>query len=233
MALYISGGPAGGGASGALGATVFSHGRFGPYMRARVIPTNPATAGQVLARNRMSVLTNMWFNVLTADQRASWETYASNVPVTNRIGAQIYLTGLNWYVGNNSLRLQANDTIVRVDDAPTVFNLAAYALTVIDASVATQLITAQYVAGDDWTLDGGALLGYATRPQNQSINFNNQPYRFAGVVEGDTAVPPASPAGFPAPFPFVLGQKLFVRFNCIVADGRIGPEQKYEIIPSA
>lgn len=230
MALYISGGAVGGAASGALGATVFSHGRFGPIMRARVIPTNPATTGQVLARNRMSSLTNHWYNTLTAAQRDAWTTYAENVPVTNRIGAQIYLTGLNWYVGCNSLRSQAAGTIVRVDDAPTIFNLSTFDLTEIIASESTQAFSVTFPAGAAWTLDDGALMCWGARPQNASINFNNQPYRYAGATYGDTVTPPPGPGVYPSAFPFVEGQKLFCRFNCIEADGRIGAEQKYNVI---
>lgn len=233
MALFLPGGPAGGAPSGSLGAIVFARNRFGAYMRTRVIPTNPATAGQVLARNRMSSLSNSWFNYLTADQRAAWDTYAANVPVTNRLGQQIHLTGLNWYVACNALRRQADAAITDADDAPTVFNLATFNLTSISASEATQEISMTYEAGDDWTLDDGALLGYQTRPQNPSINFNNLAYRYMMAVFGVTATPPASPAVFDASFPFVEGQKLFCRFNCIIADGRIGAVQKYSVLATA
>lgn len=233
MALFIPGGPAGGAPSGKLGATVFSHGRFGAYMRALVIPTNPSSTGQVLARNRMSELTNLWYNALDADERAAWDTYAANVPVTNRIGQQIYLTGLNWFVAMNSLRSQAGVNFSRIDAAPTIFNLASFNVSTVAASEATQLITITYAAGDDWTLDDGGLLIWMTRPQNASINFNNQPYRYAGVVEGLTATPPASPQTMAPPFPFVEAQKLFLRFNCIDPDGRIGAVQKYPVIAAA
>lgn len=233
MALFIPGGPAGGAPSGALGATVFSHGRFGAYMRSRVIPTNPASAGQVLARNRMSSLTNAWYNVLTAAQRAGWDTYAANVPVTNRIGQQIFLTGLNWYVGNNALRDSA-PPLTRVDDAPDIFNLSTFDITDDpSASEATQVFTVPYDNTHDWADDDGALLGFSTRPQNASINFNNKPHRLAGTELGNTITPPTSPATFTSPFPFVEGQALFLRLNCVQADGRIGAVQNYRVIAAA
>ncbi len=233
MALFIPGGPAGGAPSGALGATVFSHGRFGAYMRARVIPTNPGSAGQVLARNRMSMLSNSWYNVLSAAQRAAWDTYAANVPVTNRIGQQIFLTGLNWYVGNNALRDNAAG-LDRVDDAPDIFNLSSYDITDDpSASEATQVISVPFDNTDEWAQDDGALLGFSTRPQNASVHYNNKPYRLAGVELGVTATPPTSPAVFTNPFPFVEGQVLFLRVNCVQADCRIGAVQKYRIVAAA
>ena len=233
MALFIPGGPAGGAPSGALGSMVFSHGRFGAYLRSRVVPTNPATAGQVLARNRLSNLTNLWYNTVTALQRAAWETYASNVPVTNRIGQQIYLTGLNWYVACNSLRNMVS-TLSRIDDAPTVFNLASFTITAaLTASEATQEISVAFDNSDIWADDDGALILFATRPQNASINFNAKPYRYAGDVPGVTATPPTTPATIAAPFPFVEGQRLFCRLNCVQADARIGAVQKYTLVAAA
>lgn len=231
MALFIPGGPAGGAPSGSLGSIVFSKNRFGSYMRTRIVPTNPATADQVLARNRMSDLTNRWLNTLTDLQRQEWATYAANVPVTNRIGQQIFLTGLNWYVASNSLRSQA--VVPRSDDAPATFNLAAYTVTGVLASEATQDIAVSFLTADEWLDDDGALLAWATRPQNPTINFNNLPYRFAGAVPGNTATPPTSPATISAPFAFAEGQRLFLRFNVVNPDARIGPVQKLTTIAIA
>lgn len=233
MALFIPGGPAGGAPSGGLGSIVFSHGRSGAIMRTRVIPTNPGSAAQVLARNRMADLTNRWHNTLNAAQRAAWDTYGTNVPVLNRIGQQIYLTGINWYVACNSLRNQAGGTLVRVDDAPTIFNLASFSLVSITVSEATQQISIAYASGDNWTFDDGALCAYATRPMNPSVNYNNQPFRFADAIEGDTAAPPAAPQTFPLPFPVVADQAVWTRFNCVIADGRIGASQQYRVIVGA
>ena len=233
MALFIPGGPAGGSPSGSLGSIVFSHNRFGSYMRARVVPTNPGSAAQVLARNRMSDLTNRWLNTLTAAQRDAWTTYAANVPVTNRIGEQIYLTGLNWYVACNSFR-DSEPTLSRVDDGPTIFNLSAFTvLAPPTASEATQQVSVTFPNTDDWADDDGAMLMFGTRPQNPSVNYNNLSYRYGASVLGDTAIPPTSPATLAYPFTFVAGQRIFVRFNVSQADGRIGAEQKYSIIAIA
>jgi hypothetical protein len=200
-------------------------------MRTRKVPTNPATAAQVLARNRMSDLSNRWYNTLTEAQRTEWNNYAANVPITNRLGRQIYLTGLNWYVACNSLRSQV--PIARSDDAPATFNLAAFSITSQAASEATQEITLGIGTYDDWLDDDGALMLWATRPQNASVNFNNLPYRYAGCVLGNTAVPPASPQSIAAPFPFVEDQKIFIKVNCVNPDARIGPVQKFAIVCGA
>ncbi len=231
MALFKNGGVAGSSPSGAVGGIVFSHNRGGSYIRTLKVPTNPASAFQVLARNRMSDLTNRWLNTLTDAQRDDWATYAANVPIVNRIGEQIFLTGLNWYVASNSLRNQAG--LLRSDDAPATFNLAAFSITTIVASEATQVVQVGYGTGDDWTDDDGAMLAWVTRPQNPTRNFNNLPYRFAAAVLGVTATPPPPPFDVPAPFAFTLGQRLFVKLNVVNPDARIGPVQKYSVIATA
>lgn len=233
MGLYIPGGVAGSGLSGKVGSVVGSHNRFGSYLRTLVIPTNPSSGPQTLARNRMSSLTNLWNNTLTAAQRAAWDTYASNVPVTNRIGQQIYLTGLNWYVACNSIRDQAGPGVPRVDAGPTVFNLASYEIIQTAISEATQLITTNFGVLDTWLDDEGALMLWATRPQNGSVNYNAQPYLYAGSIYGNTAVPPTSPDTTAVPFPVVQGQAVWVKYNCTQDDGRKGPPSIYRVIVSA
>jgi hypothetical protein len=200
-------------------------------MRTLKVPVNPATAAQVLARNRMSDLTNRWLNTLTDAQRDDWATYAANVPITNRIGQQIFLTGLNWYVASNSLRNQAG--LARSDDAPATFNLAAFTVYDITASEAAQTLSVAYQETDDWLDDDGALLGWATRPQNPTRLFNNLPYRFGSAELGVTATPPTSPFAMPAPFAFTEGQRIFVKLNVCSPDARIGPVQKYSVLAVA
>lgn len=232
MALFLPGGPAGGAPSGSLGAIVFAHNRFGAYMRTRVIPTNPSSYDQQIVRNFMSVLSNRWYNVLTAAQRDGWETYASNVPKTNRIGQQIYLTGLNWYIACNTSRLRTVD-LTYVDDAPTVFTMASFTASLGAASEATQTISIIFDNTDDWADDDGALLIYGTRPQNSSIRYNAQPFRYSARILGVTATPPTSPETVDYPFAFVEGQLLYVRLTCCDPDGTIGPQQVYSILAAA
>lgn len=228
MALFIPGGPAGAGPSGALGGIVFARNRGGAYMRTRVVPVNPGSAAQVLARNRLSDLTNRWLNTLDDAQRVDWETYAANVPITNRIGQQIFLTGLNWYVASNSLRNQSG--LTRSDDAPATFNLGAYTINSVSASEATQLITVAFLDTDDWLDDDGALTVWATRPQNPTRNFNNLPYLYAGTVTGNTATPPTTPQTIAVPYAVTQGQRIFLKFNCCTPDARIGPVQKFSTV---
>ena len=212
--------------SGKVGGLVASHNAGGAYFRAATIPTNPNTPFQQAVRGFLSTLTAAWNDVATPGERVSWETYAANVLITNRIGEQVNISGLAHYVRSNVPRLQAG--LARVDSAPTVYNLGVSSQPSFDnATEAAQTVDASFFVSaltDPWAnATGGAMLVYVSRPQNQSVVFFKGPYRFAAAILGD-AVPPTSPEAVNAQFPFVEGQKVFLRTIVTQVDGRLGGE---------
>jgi hypothetical protein len=231
--LYIPGGIVGGGSlSGSAGGTVASRNRHGSYFRNRTIPVNPNTAQQQAVRGVFATLSANWNTVLSDAQRSAWETYAANVATTNRVGQQTFLTGKDWYVACNALRIQNGGTILNT--APTTFALAAYTAVTASASEATQQISVAYNNADDWAITTGGFLGaYASRPQSPGINYYRNPYRYFATEQGNTALPPTSPLTAAAPFAFVENQALFIRVNVGNADNRIGTPQRLRIIAAA
>lgn len=226
MALFVPGGVAAGGTvSGKLGGIVFSRNRFGAYMRARIVPVNPNTVFQQAVRNRFSTLTNRWFSVLDAAQRAGWDLYAANVGVTGRLGLVQNNTGQNWYIACNAARQVAS--LALVDDAPIAYTLASYTIPVLTATsgTASNALSFAFTNTDDWAVEvGGAMLFFMGRPQNATVNFFKGPYRFVGHVAG-AVVPPTSPKNFAdtvIPFPIGANTKVFCRAMVVKADGRIG-----------
>ena len=210
-------------ASGSVGGLVFSHNAGGMYIRARVTPTNPNSPQQIVVRNAVSFLANFWNNGLTQLQRRIWDTYAENTKVTNRIGDQVFISGMAQYVRSNTGRIQAN--LARADDGPGVFNIGQNTRPSIDSfSEATQLGSLNFDNGaltDEWANEvGGFLFVFISRPQNTSINYFRGPYRLVAVVVGDP-VPPVSPILINAPFPFIAGARIFGRTITCRADGRL------------
>lgn len=113
-------GPMGGGAaSGKVGALVASHTKSTQYLRARTTPTNPNSVFQQAVRAAVKTLSSLWA-ALTAGQRSAWDTYAANVSVTNKLGDSANLSGINWFVGNNTIRQQAGFDII--DAGPQTLN---------------------------------------------------------------------------------------------------------------
>lgn len=211
-------------ASGSIAGITMAHNKGGMYMRARTIPTNPGSLYQVAVRNAVTQLTSRWLDTLTPAQRLAWQVYADNVPMLNKLGQTIFISGISHYVRSNAPRLQAG--LTRVDDAPTVFNLGDFTTPTYDASAATDDVEVTFAATDDWADETGShLIIRASRPQNITINYFKGPFRFADTIDGVTGTPPTSPATITLPFAVEIAQRLFFAAVCTRADGRLSGTQ--------
>lgn len=103
MALIRPGGIVGQ-ISGRIGGDVYSHNRYGSYIRNGTIPVTSTTEAAIAAKARMTEATQTW-QALTANQRRDWTGYAAANPVVNRVGQSIQLTGHVAYVGINARML--------------------------------------------------------------------------------------------------------------------------------
>ena len=204
--------------SGSIGATVYSHNRSGAYIRARSIPVNPNTDRQVEARNAVRALAIFWETALTQDQRDAWNVYAANVNWTNKLGDAINLTGLNHYIRCNATRIPFG--FIRIDAAPAIQDLGIAELNL--SAVASEATQDLVIGGDpagDWIADPGASQVYSLGlPQNPGIAFFGGPFRITGVA---AIGPPPFPVTLPAAFPFVEGQRLWLRSRIQLSDGRL------------
>lgn len=220
--------------SGSLDASVASHNRFGRYLRAKVIPTNPNTNYQVAVREAMTQLVERWTATLTAAQRTQWETYAANVPMTNRVGDTIYLTGLNHYIRSNVPRLQ--NTLPIVDAGPVDLTLPSFTPVVVSADASDNALSVALTNTDAWaTEQNGALIVQATRPQSLGVNFNALPFRLAGIIAGASPTPPTSPGIISPPWDLIgqAGNVVFVRARISRADGRLSAAFTQRVIIQA
>lgn len=215
-------------ASGSIGGITYSHNRFGLYTRSRITPTNPQTGFQTQVRNAMSSLADRWVNVLTQAQRDAWTLYADNVPVLDKLGQSINLTGMNMYIRSNVPRVQfdqiASVTVPTVDAGPTNFSLAETDPTAAMVMTAPQAGAISFDTGLPWVGEDDAfLLPYSGRPQNASIDFFKGPYRLCLPVEGDSITPPTSPGSNTSLYVYTAGQKCFSYARISRADGRLSP----------
>jgi hypothetical protein len=212
-------------ASGSVGGLTYSHNKGGMYMRARSIPTNPATAAQVIARNALASMAGRWSTILTQAQRDAWAVYAANVPIIGKLGDPILLSGQQHYIRSNTFRARVdpgNLNLPLVDDAPTVFNIGETGEAAITGNTVGNTLSISFTPGVEWAgADDAACAVFAARPQDVSINFFKGPYQFAGFQEGNTAIPETPPFTVTSPFTHVVGQKLFVYVRATQADGRL------------
>lgn len=206
--------------SGSVGALTASHNKGGSYIRSRVIPTNPGTPFQTEVRSLMGQFAARWTNTLSAAQRGAWDTYALNVPLLNRLGESVTVTGLNMYQRSNIPRAQNGLPIV--DDGPTVFNLGDYTAPTIASFTAPTVLSLGFNVADDWVNeDNAAMLIYGSRDTGIAINFFKGPYRKYPIqLLGDSASPPASPHAGTNPFNVSTGNQVFLKAAVTRADGR-------------
>lgn len=220
MALY----KAGGGIiqlSGSIAGNTFARNRFGFYIRPRTKPVNPNTEHQQAIRNTLALLSNRWARTLTMVQREAWRTYAANVPMKNRLGETIYLTGPNHYLRSNIERQRSSYTII--DNGPVIFELPAKDNTLsLTASEETQVLTINYSKLLDWANeDGGYMWFYQGMPQNRQRQFFGGPWRLVGCQDGSSADPHDPPYLAKALFPIASQQRQWIYARITRADGRL------------
>lgn len=84
--------------SGSVGGTVFSHNRFGPYMRRRAVPVTSTTPAALAAKAALAAGSTAWQAMAAADKLA-WNAWALVNPVINSLGQAQTLTGHQAYTG--------------------------------------------------------------------------------------------------------------------------------------
>jgi len=206
--------------SGSIGGDTFARNRFGNYVRPRTKPTNPNTAGQVQIRSCVSFLTESWSDDLSSGQRADWGVYASNVPMKNRLGETVKLSGFNHFIRSNTVRKMQHLTII--EEAPTEFTLANKdAFFAVDLDESPQKITVTLDYAMEWLSETGAFMHIRQGlPQNGSRNFFGGPYRNVGVILG-SGTPWDEPVPFTPVFTLGEGQRCWISGRIHRLDGRV------------
>jgi len=207
--------------SGSIGGTTFARNKSGAYIRNRTVPVNPNTVRQSDIRANMSNVSRKWSDSASAAQRLAWEVFAQNMPQSNRVGQQITLSGFNQFVKSNVAG--SNAGLIPYLDAPATFVLPGEDPSLSAAgSEATQNIAITFDDTFEWLdLDNAAMIIQVGIPQNPSVTFFNGPWRHAGIIAGNLASPPTTPASLASPWPIVENQRLFVRARIILDDGRL------------
>lgn len=192
--------------SGSIAGVTHARNRFGNYIRPRTKPVNPNSAFQYAIKQYMKYYTERWHDTLSSAQRGAWATYAAAVPVKNRLGETVYLTGFNWYLAVNIVRAQAQNS--KCDNGPSTLTLIesdpGFA---VAGSAGTQLLTLTLTLGLPWRdIAASIMCIYQGTPQVVTRNFFNGPWRFAGSIAGNAVAPHT----MTAPFTLVQGQKVWV-----------------------
>lgn len=209
------------GISGSIGGTTYARNRYGAYARQRTKPVNPNSERQMSVRTAMSACRAAWFNTLTAAQREGWALYANSVPMINKLGETINLSGYNQFCRSAAATINGGLDIVAA--APTEFALPEQDSTLAVVPTADdQKLAVTFDNTLPWANEtGAALLIYQGSPQDTTRNFFDGPWRYVGKVAGNDTTPPTSPASLDAAFPVATGQKVWLKARVLRADGRL------------
>lgn len=205
-------------ASGKLRGLVASHNAGGTYFKGKTIPVNPSSTLQGIVRGAMRTAVNAWTTVLTSVQRAAWNVYAQNTPVTDLLGNTITLKGQNMYIRTAICRIQS--TLSSLANAPTTYDLGSFTPPTLTLTAAAGTCTLAFSVADAWWADANttAMLVWTSQPQNPSVNFFKGPFRFAGKILANAT----SPATITLPgSPAAAGNKIFFQVRVSRTDGRL------------
>lgn len=205
MALFR---PIHGDMSGPVGDNVWSHNKAGPYIRRRAIPTNPNTSRQQAIRSAFATQSSTWAT-LTQAQRDAWNAYAELNTVKNRLGEDITISGIAWFVKVNTLLDDA--ALPEVTDPPSLtapgaldsINVGFPSDTTVSLIFATLTLTASKVIQLWYTLanslgstpnfNQARMIGYSATAVQSPVQYtlpfgvvsNLQSTFFARVVRND------------------------------------------------
>lgn len=207
--------------SGSIGDLVHSHNQYGPYVRARTVPTDPATPLQDLPRRAWGQAGFRWHKVLTHADRQLWRDYAVALWKFSPRLKRRYHTGQQLHQRLNMCR--RNDrTLGWLPQPPTELRAPVWTEPFVIDDTATSLILVIADPGDGWFHDDdGALVLFVSEPRPATVNFYKGPWRIAGVKRGSSS--PGNPATSIYVDPWGSGSPghRFCRFYVIQGDGRV------------
>ena len=216
-------------ARGSVGGTTYSRNRGGAYIRSRTTPVQPTSTLQSDAKAVFAAAVNSWTNVLTATERAGWDSYAAAVPYTDTFGSTRYYTGQQRYVQAYTAGVNAGLLATRFATAPTTLTEAANVLpasitinqgaSTADATAKIPAITTQSgaVAGDIVIVNFGEQI-------TKAVTYFKGPYRYAAkstFVSGSTY--PLITVTNPYGYVVTAGNLIPYSARVLLADNRISP----------
>lgn len=183
--------------SGSEGSNTASHNRYGSYFRNRTIPVNPRTPAQTLVRDALTSFSQNWRN-LSASAQTAWQQIADLVPIQNKQGQTITLSGQAFYVRFNLQRRSVG--LARLDVAPAAVEVPpsfTSATMVLNGTGAILTVSPIVVDGSPTNF----MVIYATAVMGTGINFiKPSDYRVIAGPNADFVIPNDRLASYEAVF---------------------------------
>lgn len=209
-----------GNASGSMGGATASHNTYGAYLRKRVRPVNPNTAGQQHVRLSFSNTSQAW-QTLTKEQQAAWVTGGPLNVRPNRVGGSLALAGQALYMRINAFRAQLG--LIALLVPPTETTTPAITLPVVSMD-ATGNVSVVYDAADAWNLDGGGIIVSVSAIQSNGRNFIGSFYTLG------RSVGPTISGAYTLPYDPRAGGTVRYRFAAVTPDGRLSDTTFVDVV---
>lgn len=180
-------------ARGGLGGLVFNTWRGQNYVKTNTSPTGQGTAARLAAQAKMTAAAKLWATIGDVN-RANWNQYAIDHPVTNWTGTPMRLTGMNWFI-----RCQVNLARIGLAAVLTVPSVAApNPITGFEVTNPADYIQIEWITpatGNykmDWWGVGPISKGITPKIQRASWIGYQAPTDFAGAI----VVTPSEPGRY-------------------------------------
>jgi hypothetical protein len=193
--------------SGKIGGHVASKNRGGAYLRTKVTPSNPNTASQAGARNRLATIATAWRG-LTDAQRLQWNGAVTGFKGTDIFGDIKNPSGFNLYqMLNNNLTLTG---VANINVPPLPVALPAITTGVVAAAHGGAL-TVTFTS--DPSVIASVIAVFATPAQSQGKSFVKSEFRFIGLMPAVVAHATTLTTLYNAKFGAVgaAGEKTFIK----------------------
>lgn len=212
---------------GKLGGHVAAQNRGGSYMRTKVTPSNPQTTFQTTVRNLFGSISSGWSG-LTQSGIDSWNAAVDDWKATNIFGDLKQPSGKALYQRLNQQAQIAGYPPVALPPAKVVLPDSNVTTVTFDISD-TEIDPTGVYSGTGFTV-----LTFSSGPVSLGTTFVKNRMRLIGdsgaIAYSGTAAYTQYIAKFGAP---VAGQKVFMGYKIVAANGQASPLQVVETVVSA
>lgn len=151
---------------GSIGSRTFSKNAYGPYVKSKLIQTNPDTPKQQNVRSNFAIAVSRWQNMLDSERRL-WMYAAKDFPITDSLGQRKKLSGYNFY-----LKCAMNRFTYTTDPPQPIFDYEPK-VHVSSMELIENFDISEIIYTSNSIFDNQALQIYYAADQPLSINFLN------------------------------------------------------------
>lgn len=200
---------------GSVGGVTFARNSYGAYARNKTSPVQPRSPQQMLIRAAFTQISQAWRDILVTTERAAWDDYAKQTPMSDVLGNKILLTGATMFVRYNTGLVGILPAILKI--APTLPGEAQMAKVTLTATVADGVKITSLVPT---LIAGDYAIAYSNKaPIPTSREFFNGPWALRKNMDSTQVFP----AVIITPAECAVGQRWWVSTRLYKADGRVGP----------